>query len=160
MVSTASMAVNLPVYLTIDVEDEEKADRFLESLASKIFLKGGQFYTLPTRVDAYRLPDYKEHATYVVSYQLYAAKIRLYLSRVSGRLVAATRLSTLREAIDALTSVAQEEPKEAHLVLRLNRKALNKLQNNINIYWAEKTRRACHGNIMSIYNLINLYDNT
>jgi hypothetical protein len=31
------------------------------------------------------------------------------------------------------------------------------MRNDLQIYWAEKSRQACHRNIMSIYNLVKLY---
>ena len=34
----------------------------------------------------------------------------------------------------------------------------NDLRDNVEMYWAEKARRACHRNVMSIYNLHKLYD--
>ena len=39
-IAAALTATNLPVYLTIDVEDEGKARRMLKHLSAKIFLKG------------------------------------------------------------------------------------------------------------------------
>ncbi|MFH0943898.1 MAG: hypothetical protein V2A76_01765, partial [Planctomycetota bacterium] len=43
-------------------------------------------------------------------------------------------------------------------MLRLNRRAVNLLLGDLRVYWSEKTRKACHRNVMSIYNLVKLYD--
>ncbi len=157
-VAAALAAAILPVYLTIDIEDEEKASRLLQNLTSRLFLKGDNLVGLRTTLDGYRLPDYKQHKVHVLSYQLYAIKVRIYVTLVDGRLVAATKERTLREVIDASTNTKEAERRTGHALLRLNRRALNQLHDDVQIYWAEKSRRACHRNIMSIYNLVKLYE--
>jgi hypothetical protein len=44
------------------------------------------------------------------------------------------------------------------MLLRLNRAGLDQLHDDLQLYWAEKSRVACHRNIISIYNLCRLYD--
>ena len=156
--ATAVLATSLPTYVTIDIEDADKAQRFLDLLASKIFLKQGQFYSLETEFDAYRLPDYRDHANYVLSYRLYAMNVRLHVALVGDRLVAATKLQPLREVIDAVDAAPTPSPEPAHLLVQLNLRALDKFKDDLRLYWAERSRRACHGNIMPIYNLITLYN--
>jgi hypothetical protein len=151
-------ATNLPVYATIDVEDEDKAARLLDQLRSRIILKGEPMFGLPTEFDAYQLPPYKEHDVYVLSYQIYALKVRLYVALVKGRLVAATKLGALHEAIDAALAELPSETPEAHALLRLNLRAMDKLAGDAQLYWNEKLREAAHRNIMPIYNLIKLYN--
>lgn len=174
-VSAMLAATNVPVYMTVDVEDEDKAARLLDKLSSRIILKGKPIYGLPTQFDAYRLPDYKQHKLYVLSYQLYAVKIRLHAALVNGQLVAATKLGALREAVDAGAQIAavadavpvakadgQPQPDKdsppAHAMLRVNFKAMKAMKSDMQIYWNEKLRKAAHRNIMPIYNLIKLYD--
>jgi len=157
------MLMNMPVYVTIDVESRENASRLLEQLSRQIFLKddtltGLQPMGLRAKLDAYRLPDYKEHAVYVFSGQVYAVKIRLHVALVGDQLVAATKPQILREVIDASTAEQTRPPVEAHMLLRLNRRALDRLYDDLELYWAEKSRTACHRNIISIYNLCKLYD--
>ncbi len=94
-------SMQVPAYVTIDVEDRDKANRLLEQLTSRLFLKGGNIGGVPVTLDAYRLPDYKDHAVYVFSYQLYAAKVRLHAALVGQQLVLATRPHVLHEVIDA-----------------------------------------------------------
>ena len=153
----ALAATNQPVYFTIEVEDDGKALRLLENLTARLFLESGDLAGLPTELDAYRLPDYKDHAQYVLSYRLYALKIRLHMAVVKGRLVAATKPHVLREVIDAATGEDQADAVTGHMQLRLNREAIDKLRNNLGLYWAEKARHASHRNIMPIYSLIKLY---
>ena len=78
-VSAVIAAMNLPVYFTVDVEDEDKAARLLDQLSSRIVLEGSPIFGLPTQFDAYRLPDYQGHKSYVLSYQFYALKLRLHV---------------------------------------------------------------------------------
>jgi hypothetical protein len=152
-------AMNYPTYVAIEVEDEDKASRLLEGLASRIFLEQTNLGELPSSFDAYRLPDYKGHPTYVVSFQLYAVKLRLHVGLVRGQIVAATRPHVLREVIDAADVGAQpDEPAPVHAVFRIDLEAMNKLQDDLQLYWAEKSRQASHRNIMPIYTLIKLYD--
>jgi hypothetical protein len=151
-------STNLPIYATIDVEDEDKAARLLDQLRSRIILKGEPMFGLPTEFDAYRLPRYKEHDVYVLSYQIYALKVRLHVALVKGRLVAATQLDALHEAIDASLAEVPSDAPEAHALLRLNLRAMDKLAADAQLYWNEKLREAAHRNIMPIYNLIKLYN--
>lgn len=153
----ALTAINQPVYFTIDVEDEQKAERFIKKLSSRLFLESGELAGLSTELDAYRLPDYKGHVQHVLSFRLYAVKLRLHLAVVNGKLVAATKPHVLREVIDAAADEQAGDEIEAHAQLRINRRALDELQNNLGLYWAEKARHAAHRNIMPIYMLIKLY---
>ncbi len=151
-------ATNLPIYLAVDVEDEDKAARLLEQLGSRIVLKERSVFGLPAEFDAYRLPDYEGRRLYVLSYQLYALKLRLHVSLVGGRLLAATELDALRQAIDAAHAPRAAEPVEAHALVRLSFQAMDELRSDLQLYWNEKLRQAAHRNIMPIYNLIQLYD--
>jgi hypothetical protein len=158
MASAVVAAANVPVYVTLDVENREQAARLLEQLSKHVFLKGTAVMPgIQTKFDAYRLPDYKDHAVYVFSGQVYALKIRLHAALVGDQLVAATKPEILREVIDASTVETQRPPAEAHMLLRLNFQALDRLHDDLELYWAEKSRTACHRNISSIYNLCKLY---
>jgi hypothetical protein len=158
MAAAALSATELPAYISIDIQDKDKAARLLEQLAAKIFLQRGKILGLPSAVDAYRLPDYHQHARYVLSYQVYTVKVRLHVALVGQQLIAATRPEVLEEVIDAAGRPESREPPRAHLLLRWNRQALKKLEDDLQLYWAEKSRLACHRNIISIYNLVKLYD--
>ncbi|MCH7872048.1 MAG: hypothetical protein IID33_10150, partial [Planctomycetes bacterium] len=99
------------------------------------------------------------HANYVLSYQLYALKVRLHIAMIGDRLVAATNARTLREVIDAAKEPkAAPRAEPAHLSFRLAVGALERFKGDLRLYWAERSRLACHKNIMSIYNLVTLYD--
>ncbi len=159
MVSALVAATSMPVYVTLDVENPEQAERLLDRLSRHVFLKESTVLPgIQTEFDAYRLPDYKEHAVYVFSGQLYALKIRLHAALVGNQLVAATKADILREVIDASTAEETRPAAEAHLLVRLNLRALDRLHDDLALYWAEKSRTACHRNISSIYNLCKLYD--
>ena len=158
LLSTLLMATNMPVYATIDVENREKAQRLLEQFSQRIFLKQGQLVGIPTKLDAYQLPDYKQHKMYVLKAQLHAAVMRLHVALVEDQLVMATKPEILREVIDASSQELAADPVKAHLMLRLNQRALNRLRDDVQLYWAEKSRTACHRNIVSLHNLHRLYD--
>lgn len=159
MVGALVMAINMPVYATIDVENRDSAARLLQQLSQRIFLKRENLMPgIASRLDAYRLPDYKDHALYVFSAQIYALKLRLHVALVGDQLVAATKPEILREVIDASETPVDDSPAEAHMLLRLNRRGLDRLYDDVQLYWAEKSRIACHRNIISIYNLCNLYE--
>jgi hypothetical protein len=156
LAGAAWTATEVPAYFTLDVEDRDKAARLLELLLRKIPLEKGKLLTLPTRLDAYRLPDYKKHTRYVLTFRVHALKVRLHLALVGNQLVAATKAHVLKEVIDA-AAPASAGPK-AHLLLRLNARALGRVQDNFGLSWAEKGRLACHRNAISIYNLLKLYE--
>ena len=158
LVTSLLAAVNMPVYVTLDVENRDNAARLLEELSQQIFLKQGQLMPgLSTHFDAYRMPDYKEHPIYVYSGQLYAVKIRLHVAVVGDQLVAATKPEILCEVIDANQNKDRQPPQTAHILVRFNRHGIKLLHDEVQLYWAEKSRIACHRNIISIYNLCNLY---
>lgn len=150
-------SMQVPVYFTIDVEDRDKASRLLDQLTGQLFLEGKETAGLPVTLDAYRLPDYKDHAIYVYSYQFYAVKVRLHAALVNQQLVVATRPHVLHEVIDAAATPAAENPPEGHLLLRLNGRALKKMYDDLDLYWSERARTACNRNTISIYNLVKLY---
>lgn len=152
------LTANLPVYATINVENTEKAERLLEQFSQQAFLRGGNDGPLPTQVDAYRLPDYREHKIYVLSARLHAVTLRLHSALVGEQLVLATKPEILREVIDASEAAPAENQPVAHLMFRLNRQALDHLDDDVQLHWAEKSRLACHRNIISIHNFHKLYD--
>jgi hypothetical protein len=158
MVAALLAVTRLPAYLTIEVEDRDKAARLLEQLSAKIFLQKGNLLGLPTTLDAYRLPDYRKHPMYVLTYQIHALKIRLHVALVDNQLVAATKPQIVREIIDAASNPKSQEAIRAHVLLRLNQRALNRLTNDVQFYWEEKARQACHRNTISVFNLLTLYD--
>lgn len=158
LVGALAMTANMPVYATIDIESREKAERLLEQFSQQVFLKGGNLGPLPTNFDSYRLPDYKQHKIYVLSARLHAVAMRMHIALVGDRLVLATKPELLREVIDASENGPADDQPQAHMLVRLNQRALNRLRDDVQLHWAEKSRLACHRNIISIYNLHQLYD--
>jgi hypothetical protein len=157
MLGVALTATELPTCFTVEVEDRDKAARLLELLVQKIPLKKEKLLNLSVNLDAYRLPDYKNHAHYVFGYQLHAFKMRLHVAQVGKHLVAATKADVLKEVIDAAGTPIKNN-QHAHMLLRLNVRALNRLSENIQLSWSEKARIACHSNTISIHNLLKLHD--
>lgn len=158
LVGALVMTANMPVYATVDVENKEKAERLLDQFSKQVFLRGGKVGPLPTKLDAYRLPDYQDHEIYVLSARLHAVALRLHIALVGDQLVLATKPEILREVIDASTAEPGAHPQLAHMLLRLNQRALDRLKDDVQLHWAEKSRLACHRNIISIYNFHQLYD--
>lgn len=156
-IATALFAAAAPMYVGIDVEDHEKADRFLEMLSSRIFLHQQGFGEIETAIDAYQLPAYKDHQIYVLSYRVYAARIRFYVSVIGNQLVAATEPYVLNQVIDAASADEETLKVDAQFAFRFNTSAMKKLKDDIRIYWEERSRRASHRNIMPIYTLVHLY---
>ena len=151
-------ATKLPVYVTVDVENRESASRMLEQLSQQIFLKKDKLAGIDTTLDAYRLPDYKGHPVYVFSAQIYAVKVRLHAALVGDQLVAATKPEVLRQVIDAAEGKETAPGAPAHLVVRISRRGLGRLHDDVQLYWAEKARIACQRNISSIHTLYKLYN--
>ncbi len=157
LVAAVFMMANLPGYATVDVENREKADRMLQQFAERIFLQKGEIVGFDTKLDAYQLPDYKDHDIYVLNISLYAISLRLHISLVGDQLVLATKPDLLREVIDASTVEPNEQAPLAHMLIQLNHRALDRMSDNVQLYWAEKSRVSCHRNVISIYNFHKLY---
>ena len=79
------------------------------------------------------------------------------MALVGDQLVVATKPELLREVIDASLAKEGPPPAAAHLLLRLNRRGLNRAYDDVQLYWEEKARTACNRNISSISNLVKLY---
>jgi Protein of unknown function (DUF3352) len=155
----ALFATVSPVYVTLDIEDRDKADRFLQMLASRAFLYGGDNSgPFTTELDSYRLPSYRDHNIYVVSYRIYAARVRLYLSAVGDQLVVATEPQILNQVIDASLAGQDEQKLDAQFAIRIRPEAMQKFRGDLRTYWEEHSRRASHDNIMPLYTLIHLYN--
>ena len=122
-----------------------------EQLSQQVILQGTDLSGLRLSADAYRLPDYKGHPLYVFSVELYAIKLRLHVAVVGDQLVVATKPELLREVIDASTAQEGQPPAPAHMLVRLNRRGLNRAYDDAQLYWEEKARTACNRNISSIY---------
>ena len=87
---------------------------------------------------------------------LYAISLRLHISLVGDQLVLATKPGVLREVIDASTSEIDPNARMAHMLLRLDHRALDRMSDDVQLYWAEKSRVSCHRNVISIYNFHEL----
>ncbi len=157
MIAAVFMMANLPVYATVDVENREKAERTLQQFAERIFLQKGELAGFETKLDAYQLPDYKDYDIYVLNISLYAMSLRIHVSLVGDQLVLATKPHVLREVIDASTAELNKDAPQAHMLFRLNHKALDRMSDDVQLYWAEKSRVSCHRNVISIYNLHKMY---
>ena len=157
MIAAAFMMANMPVYATVDVENHDKAERMIQQFAERIFLQEGDIAGFETKLDAYQLPDYKDLDIYVLNIRLYAISLRLHVSLVGDQLVLATKPEVLREVIDASTVEVDPNAKMAHMLVRLDHRALDRMSDDVQLYWAEKSRVSCHRNVISIYNFHKLY---
>ncbi len=158
--SVAALAVtatSLPTYVAVEVHDRQRAQRCLQLLTSKVLLRDQRVWVFDTEFDAYRLPDYRETANYVLSFRLYALKLRLHVALVGDQLIAATTRDALHEVIDAAAAPVVAGGDVAHLQMQLSPTALNEFRQDLHMYWAESSRRACHDNIMSLHHLVTLY---
>jgi len=157
LVSALVMSLKMPVYAAIDIENRESAAQLLQRLSQQIFLKQTHVGPVSIDLDAYQLPDYKQHPIYVFSVRVYAVKLRVHAALVGDQLVVATKPEVLREVIDVGSAQESRPPVAAHLLLRINRRGLSRAYDDVQLYWAEKSRSACHRNISSIFNLYKLY---
>ena len=76
---------------------------------------------------------------------------------VGDQLVVATKPELLREVIDAAARPEGKLPPPAHMLVRFNRRGLDRACTDAQLYWEEKARAACHRNVSAIYNLVKLY---
>lgn len=157
-VAAILFATDSPAYLAIDVNDSDKSDRFLQMLTSQVFLQdSGNLGPLDSKLDSYRLPDYKDHSISVVTYRLYAIRLRLYLAAVGNQLIVASEPGILREVIDASLENVAPRTVDGQMAIQLRPTAMKEFREDLRIYWEEHARKASHSNIMQIYTLLNLY---
>ena len=158
-IAAGVFATTSPVYVAVDVEDSDKADRFLKLLSSRVFLHDQPgFGEITSELDSYRMPAYRDHNICVVSFRLYVARVRLYLCAVKNQLIIATAPDILKEVIDASLLDVPDREENAQIAFRLRLSAMQRFRDDLRIYWEERARRASHRNIMPIYTLIHLYD--
>ncbi len=157
LAAAGMLMASLPAYAAIDVEDSDRAERFLRLLSSHVFLRGKSYLGFETAFDGYRLPAHADKEVFVFSFRWYSLKVRLYAARVDNRLVAATSLAVLHRVIDAAAAANRPDEAPAHARLQLRLEALNAFRQNLEVYWAERSRVACHNNLMTISSLRGLY---
>ncbi len=157
LVAAVVMALKMPCYATIDVENRDQAAKLLQQLSKEVVVQGADLGGLRLSADAYRLPDYKGQPIYVFAVELYAIKLRLHVAVVGDQLVVATKPELLREVIDAAARPEGKLPPPAHALVRFNRRGLDRACADARLYWEEKARAACHRNVSAIYNLVKLY---
>lgn len=158
VIAAGVFATTSPVYIAVDVEDSDKADRFLKMLTSRVFLhEQSTSGEITSELDSYRLPAYRDHNICVVSFRLYVARLRLYLCAVKNQLIIATAPDILKEVIDASLLDVPDRTENAQIAVRLRLSAMQRFRDDLRIYWEEHVRRASHRNIMPIYTLIHLY---
>ena len=157
VVAALLMAIKMPVYVTVDVENRENAAQLLEQLSQQIFLKKDKLAGIDTTFDAYRLPDYKEHPIYVFSVPGLRGEAPPARGPGGRPARGGHQARGAAEVIDAGRRQGRRARRAAHLLVRLNRRGLGRLHDDVQLYWAEKARIACHRNISSIYNLYKLY---
>ncbi|MCA9062460.1 MAG: hypothetical protein KDA96_05360 [Planctomycetaceae bacterium] len=160
-VAAALFATVSPTSISLTIEDQDKADRFLQMLSSRVILHqqpplGG----LSTEIDAYRLPVWKDHNIYALTWRVYAARVRLYLAAVKQQLVIATDPELLKQQIDAALSGDAPRTVSGQVALRIHVSAMDKFRSDIETWWNEHARRASHNNVMPIYTLLHLYATT
>lgn len=157
-IAAGLFATTSPVYLAVDVDDSEKADRFLKLLSSRVFLHDlPAFGEITHELDSYRLPAYRDHDICVVTFRMYVARVRLYLCAVKNQLIIATAPDVLKEVIDASLLDVPDRTENAQIAVRLRLSAMQRIRDDLRVYWEERARRASHRNIMPIYTLIHLY---
>lgn len=158
--AAAIAATSLPAYASIAVDDTDKAQRLLDQLTSRILLRGRPWMGLESSFDAYRLPDYRGHAQYVLGLRLYALKVRLHVALIGRELIAATTAGALRAVIDAAGAPAAAAgisgAAPAHASLTLNVEHVRRLRESLRLHWQEKSRLACHANIVPLETLARL----
>ena len=152
------MALKMPVYVTINVENRDQAAKLLEQLSQQ--------------VDPAREPTWAGSASRPTPIACPTTRAIRSTSSASSCMRSSSACTSPWWAIRSswppsrncsARSSTPARPRKAnrrapaHLLVRLNRRGLNRAYDDVQLYWEEKARTACNRNISSISNLVKLY---
>src|SRR5512133_1680779 len=140
-------ALNLPTYLTVKVNDASKAEQSIPDLFRMLGPNSGREDGFS--VETYSVDDHRGTPLYVVNFNLWVLKLRLYSAVVDDRLVIASRKDVVTELMDASAkgSEAGVVKNEGSMELSVYRSAFRQLEETVNLGWQEDLRHACHKNL-------------
>ena len=101
-VAALLMSTNLPVYVTIEFEDRQKAERLLTQFSERIFLEAGQIRSAADDVGCLSVARLQRASDVCIGWSVVCAlTLRLHIALVGDQFVLSTRPEVLREVIDA-----------------------------------------------------------
>jgi hypothetical protein len=140
-------ALNLPTYLTVKVNDTNKAEAAIPLLFNSFgpgHGRGDEF-----AVETYTIEDHRGKPVYVVNFSLFVVKLRLYAAVVNDRLVIASRRDIVTDLMDAAKKHKGEHvaKHDGNLELSVYRTAFKQIEETVNLGYQEELRHACRKNL-------------
>lgn len=147
VVSYLLSALNMPTYMAVKVTDPAKAEKSIPALFRS--LSGKNSNSGDFSVETYTIEDHRGKPVYVVNYNLWIIKLRLFSAVIDDRLVTASRRDIITDLIDANQSSNYKKPvaNDGSMELSVYRSAFKDFAEHVNIGWQEELRHACHNNI-------------
>ncbi len=138
-------AFNLPTYMTIKVNDPQKAEKSIPLLFHALGPDRGRGEELA--VDTYTLDEHRGKPIYVVNFTLFVIKLRLYAAVVDDRLVIASRRDIVTDLMDGKKQGRDVARHDGSLELSVYRDAFKELEEVVNLGYQEDMRHACMKNL-------------
>ncbi len=147
VISYLLSALNMPTYLAVKVTDPVKAEKSIPTLFRS--LSGNNSNSGDFSVETYAIEDHRGKPVYVVNYNLWVIKLRLFSAVIDDRLITASRRDIITDLIDANQSSNYKKPvaNDGSMELSVYRSAFKDFAEHVNIGWQEELRHACHNNI-------------
>ena len=140
-------ALNLPTYLTVKVNDTNKAEQSIPELFRLLAPDHGRGDDFS--VETYTIEEHGGKPLYVAAFNIWMLKLRVYSAVVGDRLVIASRRDIVTDLMDAQAKGAGTKPAkhEGSMEMSLYRSAFRQLEETVNLGWQEDLRHACHKNL-------------
>ncbi len=147
VISYLLSALNMPTYMAVKVTDPVKAEKSIPALFRS--LSGKNSNSGDFSVETYAIEDHRGKPVYVVNYNLWVIKLRLFSAVIDNRLVTASRRDIITDLIDANQSANYKKPvaNDGSMELSVYRSAFKDFAEHVNIGWQEELRHACHNNL-------------
>lgn len=153
MVALAA-SLQLPIYISANVIDADKVDRFLEKLPAVLAADSQRNPMAPGAGVLARLDFGDGEKPYLYTINLGPLKFRFFIARHENSVYMSTQPQTLEAILKqqsnktpARSEDNQPEPEAPDMVLNIIPERWNNIRPEADISWHEEARRSCHGNL-------------
>jgi len=155
VVGLIASSINLPIYVVVDLKDEELAGTFIREMLKLVQRQSAaeEWSAFSgAGIEPYSAGEYKGHAINTVALRFFVVKFRLHYAIASGRLIVSTKRYVLEKVLDSLDKmeVGRGVGAVANVQLNIRPRAFDQLRPIMRIGWQERMRDACLKNLESV----------